>query len=99
MAVKQIKSKRNRAGTVWNTGENLFVGYRIDVWIHGKRYRNNIFPTRREAERFIENLKLEEKIEKRGLSDDELVDLFVGIREKTVKFAEFKERINAYQFK
>ena len=97
MAVKQIKSKRNRAGTVWNADENLFIGYRIDVWIHGKRYRNNIFPSRREAESYIETLKLEEKIEKRGLTDDELIELFIGVREKRVKFSEFKEAVKAFQ--
>lgn len=97
MAVKEVRYKKKRVGAAWHSEIGCYVGFRIDVRLNGQRIRNNCFPTRREAEEFIENLKLEEKIEKRGLSDDELVNLFVGVREKTIGFAEFKSKIKAFQ--
>lgn len=93
MAVHKIKKKHKTAGTVWDEIENVYIGYRIDVWFEGKRYRNKTFPTRKEAEGFIAALKLEEK----SLSDDELVEIFVAVREKTMSFSEFKQAIKNFE--
>ena len=97
MAIIVLEKKNKTAGTMWQSEKGCYVGYRIDVRIHGKRYRNKTFPTRREAEGFIAELKIEEKIEKTGLSDDELIELFIGVREKTVNFTDFKEIVKRFQ--
>jgi hypothetical protein len=96
MAVKRITTKRNRAGTRFDANKKLFVGYRIDTWIDGKRYWNQTFPTRKDAESFIEKLKLEERTESLNFTDDNIIEIFMGVRKKEIGLSEFKERLTAF---
>jgi hypothetical protein len=96
MAVKKIETKRNRIGTRFCEKRGLFVGYKIDVWINGKRYRNRIFPTKKEAENFIGKLKLEESAEKFNFTDDSIVEIFLAVREKRIGLSEFKKHLTDY---
>ncbi len=59
MAIKVIKFQNKRIGTVWNEAENCYVGFRADFRFNKKRYRDNCFATRLEAENFIEDVKAE----------------------------------------
>lgn len=68
MAITIIEYKKKRSGTRYNPDKKCYVGYRIDVWINNVRYRNKRFPTRKEAETYIDNLKLKNTYAKNGLS-------------------------------
>src|SRR5687767_2262487 len=96
MAVKRIETKRNRVGTRFCEHKKCFIGYKIDVWIGGKRYRHHTFPTRKEAENFIGKLKLEEKAESLNFTDDSITEIFLAVREKRIGLSEFKEHLTEY---
>lgn len=69
MSVTPVEYKHKRSGTRFNPDKNCFIGWRIDVRINGKRYRNKRFETKKQAETFIDTLKLEHKYKRAGLSN------------------------------
>lgn len=84
MAVNKLKYKNPLKGTIWNETEGAFIGYRINVLINKKRYRNRRFPSQAEAEKHIEYLK-------RGFNDKYLVKLYLAVTDKKISFRKFKE--------
>jgi hypothetical protein len=88
MAVKRVKYKKQRAGTRFDARSGAFVGWRIDIRRDGKRLRNKVFETRKEAENYIGKQLFDES---NGLNEDELVELFIGIRSRKIGYAKFKD--------
>ena len=96
MAVKRIETKRNRAGTKYCENRRRFIGYKVDTRIDGKRYRNQVFPTRKEAEDFINKLKLKEQAERLNLMDGDITEIFLAVREKRIGLNEFHAVLTEY---
>lgn len=55
-----------RPDTSWDVKRKKWIGYRIDIRVNGKRYRNR-FPNRKKAESFIEDLRDKKKRNKAGV--------------------------------
>jgi hypothetical protein len=67
MAIEAIEYKHQKTGTRYHSEKKAWIGYRVDVYIHGTRYRNCRFPTKNEAEKYVESLKLENTYKHLGL--------------------------------
>lgn len=67
MAITPVEYKKKRTGTRYHPDKKCYIGYRIDVWVNNIRYRHKRFPTRGEAEKYIENLKLKNTYSRNGL--------------------------------
>lgn len=97
MAVTQVEYKKKRLGTRYHADKKAWIGYRIDVRINNHRYRNKRFPTQREAEKFIEQLKLENTYKKAGLKFTKTEEIKVsGLLEK--QFERIKSQAERVRF-
>jgi integrase len=67
MAISTEIYAKRKPGTRWNPDKHTWIGYRIDVRVRGRRYRNGPFPTKRDAETFIEQLKLQGNYRRAGI--------------------------------
>ena len=67
MAVTLIEYSRKLNGTRYDPDRKKYIGYKIDIWIGGKRHREGRFKTNREAEEYIHELRLKYKYSKRGI--------------------------------
>ena len=67
MAITRVEYKNKKSGTRYHADKRKWIGYKIDVRAGGRRYRNRRFPTKKEAEDFIEALKRENLYKKEGL--------------------------------
>ena len=67
MAITAVEYKKKRTGTRYNADKKCYIGYRIDVWVNNVRYRNKRFPTRKEAENYIDSLKIKNTYSRNGL--------------------------------
>lgn len=66
MAIKKITSERQKRG--WRFDGTLYYTYRIDYYLNGKRLRESGFPTKKNAETYLDALKMKYKYNKRGLT-------------------------------
>ena len=64
--INQVEIKRPRPGFRLDPKRGVYVGWRIDVRIGGRRYRNT-FASRPEAERFLAELRVEKQYRRAGL--------------------------------
>lgn len=67
MAIRKITSKKKKQGWRYDSATGEFYSYRADFRINGKRIREKGFPTVKEAEKFLDSAKLNQKYRKRGL--------------------------------
>jgi hypothetical protein len=88
MAVKRVKYKKQRQGTRWCAQSSSFVGWRIDIRQDGKRLRNAVFETKKEAEIYIGKQLVNDS---QVLNEDELLELFLAVRSRQIGFSKFKE--------
>jgi hypothetical protein len=93
MAITLVEYAKKHSGTRYDPDRRKWIGYRIDVYVGGKRLRDRRFPTQRKAEDFINELKDKQKHARRGIkyhartaSDVKLKDLI------DVRLAEIAER-------
>lgn len=83
MAIKLVEYQKKRPNTRYHPEKKVWIGYKIDVRVGGKRPRGGVFPTRKEAEDYIDQLKLAGTYKKSGIkyspgkaADVKLKDLF-----------------------
>jgi integrase len=68
MAITLKTFPKKKPGTRYHSDRCEWVGYKADIRVRGKRYRGGPFPTRREAENYIEQLKIQSNYKKAGLN-------------------------------
>lgn len=67
MAIRKITSKRKKQGWRYDSKTGEYYSYRADYRVGGRRMRDTGFPTIRDAERFLDAVKMNQKYRKRGL--------------------------------
>lgn len=67
MKIKPATSKKKRAGYRYDSKKNIYVTYKIDGQIDGKRFRQGGFLTRKSAEDFIDAARLRKKYKRAGI--------------------------------
>lgn len=68
MAITLEEYPKKKPGTRYHSSSGKWMGYRVDVRVRNKRHRAGPFPTRRDAEIYIEKLKLDGLYNKAGLA-------------------------------
>lgn len=68
MPILQVLYKRKNGLARYDPKRGVYVGYRIDVVVKGKRHRDGGFASRKDAETFIDRLKSEARDRRNGLS-------------------------------